>query len=146
MRARTWILAAVVLLAAASFAFAAPTYVGADKCKMCHKAQYDSWQQTAHAKATDLLKGDDATKAECLKCHATGGSAEMKGVQCEACHGPGSDYKSMKVMKDKDAAIAAGLILPDEKTCLGCHTGAPHEQPKFNYEEARAKGLHVMKK
>ena len=95
--------------------------------------------------AFDQLKGDEQSNPECLKCHATGASAEMPGVQCEACHGPGSDYKSMKVMKDRDASVAAGLVLPDEATCRGCHEGAPHEQAAFDYAEAVKKGVHEHK-
>ena len=32
------------------------------------------------------------------------------GVQCETCHGAGSNYKSLKVMKNEKDAIANGLI------------------------------------
>jgi len=135
----------VVALAACSVALAAPTYIGADKCKMCHKEQFTSWEGLAHAKAFDRLKDDEKGKAECLKCHATGGAAEMPGVQCEACHGPGSEYKSIKVMKDQQAAVAAGLVLPTEATCKGCHEGAPHEVPAFNYDEAVKTGVHAHK-
>jgi hypothetical protein len=98
-----------------------------------------------HSKAFDLLAPEDQGKAECLKCHATGGTADHPGVQCEACHGPGSDYKSMKVMKDHDASVAAGLVVPDEATCKGCHEGAPHEQAAFDYAAATAKGQHEKK-
>ena len=99
----------------------------------------------AHAKAFDKLKDDEKAKAECLECHATGESAEMPGVQCEACHGPGNQYKSIKVMKDREASVAAGLIVPDDSTCKGCHEGAPHEQPAFDYEAAKEKGIHAHK-
>jgi nitrate/TMAO reductase-like tetraheme cytochrome c subunit len=122
-----------------------PGYIGAAKCKMCHKVQYESWSGMAHAKATDRLKDDEKSKAECLECHATGGTAEMAGVQCEACHGPGSTYKSMKVMKDREAAVASGLVIPDASTCKGCHEGAPHDQPAFDYEAAKEKGVHAHK-
>jgi len=122
-----------------------PGYITAAKCKMCHKIQYESWSELAHAKATDQLEDDEKSKAECLECHATGGTADMPGVQCEACHGPGSAYKSMKVMKERDASVAAGLVVPDEATCKGCHEGAPHEQSVFNYEEAKEKGVHAHK-
>jgi nitrate/TMAO reductase-like tetraheme cytochrome c subunit len=120
-------------------------YITAAKCKMCHKLQYTSWEGLAHAKAFDQLKGDEQGNAECLECHATGGSADMPGVQCEACHGPGGGYKSMKVMKDRDASVAAGLIIPDEATCKGCHEGAPHDQVAFNYGEFVKKGVHEHK-
>ena len=70
----------------------------------------------------------------------------MPGVQCESCHGPGSAYKSMKVMKDSDASLAAGLLVPDEATCRGCHEGAPHDQAAFDYEADQATGIHEFKK
>jgi nitrate/TMAO reductase-like tetraheme cytochrome c subunit len=89
-----------------------------------------------HAKAFERLEAEDQANEECLTCHATGKSAEMPGVQCEACHGPGSDYKGMKVMKDPEASLAAGLVIPDEASCLTCHTGAPHEQPEFDFASA----------
>jgi hypothetical protein len=99
-------------------------YVGSAKCKTCHKAekkgaQYVKWQEGKHSKAYEVLASDQ-TSDQCLKCHVTafGAAAEAKaesfdqteGVGCEACHGPGSDYKKMKVMKDRDAALAAGMI------------------------------------
>ena len=121
------------------------TYIGASKCKMCHKVQFASWSETAHAKAFDQLKPEEQSKAECLKCHATGDSADLPGVQCESCHGPGSGYKSMKIMKDPEASAAAGLKTPDEAFCVGCHEGAPHDQAEFVYSEAVKTGLHEFK-
>src|SRR3972149_9106061 len=83
-------------------ASAAPTYIGAEKCKMCHKVQYDSWLQTKHAKATESAKASKEWKFEaaCLTCHATNKDEAMAGVQCEACHGAGSGYKTLSGMKD----------------------------------------------
>jgi len=120
-------------------------FTGAGKCKMCHKVQNTSWAETGHAKAFDQLKPEEQGKAECLKCHATGESAELPGVQCEACHGAGSGYKSMKVMKDSEASKAAGLLMPGEAECLACHQGAPHDQKAFDYETAKETGLHAFK-
>ena len=90
----------------------AHSYVGAEKCKMCHKAQFTAWEQTPHAKAWAALKPEEQTKAECTVCHMTGkledGTA-ITGIACEACHGPGSDYKSPKIMsKTKFAADKRG--------------------------------------
>lgn len=124
----------VVFLAVVAVSFTAQAqdheYVGAAKCKMCHKVQYASWEQTTHAKATDDAKAstDREFSADCLKCHATNASEDFAGVQCEACHGPGSDYKKMSIMKDKDASIANGLIIPSQETCDGCHTGDDHSK------------------
>ncbi len=72
------------------------TRVGAAKCGVCHKLQYASWSDTAHAKRHPPL-------------------------DCESCHGPGSEYKSLSVMKDVEKAKAAGLVLPDATFCKTCH-------------------------
>jgi hypothetical protein len=69
----------------------------------------------------------------------------MPGVQCEACHGPGNDYKSIAVMKDKAASLAAGLIVPTKETCLQCHSGAPHELKPFDWDAGQATGVHEKK-
>jgi len=135
-------LAVLVLMAAPAMA---ADYIGAAKCKMCHKVQYTSWSEMGHAKAFDKLGDADKTNADCLKCHATGGSADMPGVQCEACHSAGSEYKSMKVMKDKDAAVAAGLNTPGEADCKACHEGAPHDQKAFDYASMKDEGTHAHK-
>lgn len=142
-----------------SDAVAGHELIGASKCKMCHKAktgdQWGIWEGSKHATAfttlgTDAAKkiatekglGDPQTEEACLKCHtsqgflgrdvvinATGKYEDAEGVGCEACHGPGSDYKSKKVMEDAAAAKAAGLIM--EKTeafCTKCHN---EESPTY---------------
>src|SRR5450756_1550770 len=43
------------------------------------------------------------------------------GVQCEGCHGPGSEYASLEVMKDRQVAMKAGLRMPDQEFCVNCH-------------------------
>jgi hypothetical protein len=113
-------------------------YVGASKCKSCHKKelignQYGAWAEAKHSKAFETLKSEDAAKIakekgltvpaheadECVKCHATAfGLTEAQvakkplkvsdGVQCESCHGPGSKYRKKKTMSDHDKSVAAG--------------------------------------
>ena len=139
---------------------ATPRYVGAEKCKMCHNRkdqvnQYDIWSHSGHAKAFETLatdkakefaakagvKGDPQKAPECLECHVTGfgldsthfaeGFPKESGVQCESCHGPGSDYKAPSIMSttkyasgreaQHKLALGAGLIIPDEQTCIKCH-------------------------
>ncbi len=73
------------------------TRIGAEKCKICHKVQFASWVETAHAKRKPPL-------------------------DCESCHGPGSEYKSLTVMKDTEKAKAAGLVIPTATFCGSCHT------------------------
>ena len=150
---------AVLGVSLTSFVFAAGEahYIGADKCaKMCHKAvtkgeQYGIWQKSKHAQAFAALAtpaalesakkagvtGDPAKAEACLKCHVTGSAAlrdstctDKEGVSCEACHGAGSNYAKLSVMKDKKAAIAAGLVMPNEAVCVKCHnTESPNYKP-----------------
>ena len=110
------------------------TYIGAAKCKMCHNKpdkgeQYNKWAAGPHAKAMASLKAADATNPKCLKCHSTYASVDEgargtltkeEGVSCESCHGAGSAYKVIGIMKDKAKAKANGLIMPDEKLCRKC--------------------------
>ena len=139
------------------------TYVGAAKCKMCHKTakqgeQHPKWEASAHAKTTAILTTDAAKalaadapdNAECQKCHAPMAlkNAEFKdeGVTCEVCHGPGSDYKKMSTMKDHAASVAAGMTdYADEaaikKQCMSCHEN-PHDKP-FDFAAAWEKIKHT---
>jgi hypothetical protein len=131
-------------------------YIGAAKCKMCHNKpdkgeQYKKWAAGPHANAMKSLTGDDATNPKCLKCHSTAASADpaliatlttTEGVSCESCHGPGSSYKSMTVMKDRAQSIAKGLVIPDEKVCRKCHNEESPEFKGFNFAEYYAKIAH----
>jgi len=121
---------AIVALAALNVVAGDHAYVGAEKCKMCHKVQYASWLETTHAKATDDAKGstDPAFEAKCLGCHATNSDEALAGVQCEACHGAGADFKKMSIMKDPEAAAANGLVIPTQATCDGCHQDNGHSK------------------
>lgn len=165
-------LAVFVLLSYASTGVAADhSYVGVKKCKMCHKKestgnQYGVWLKSAHAKAYETL-GSDESKAiaaklklegnpqeldQCLSCHVTGhgvaaellgtGYKVTDGVGCESCHGPGSDYWKKSVMKDREKAVAAGMIVPDEKTCLQCHNDKSPTFKEFDFEKMFAKIAH----
>jgi len=131
-------------------------YIGAAKCKMCHNKadkgeQYNKWANSPHAKAMASLKGDEAKNPKCLKCHSTAAGADQalvatitveEGVSCESCHGPGSAYKVATVMKDQKAAMAKGLILPDEKVCKKCHNEQSPNYKGFNFKEYVAKIAH----
>jgi hypothetical protein len=65
-----------------------------------------------------------------------------EGIGCEACHGPGSEYKSMKVMKDTEASMAAGLVLPPEDHCLQCHNENSPTYKPFDFEKRWAQIAH----
>jgi hypothetical protein len=127
---------------------AEPTYVGAEKCKMCHKVEYASWAETSHAKATDTAKAatDREYTADCLKCHATNADENLPGVQCEACHGAGSDFKKMSIMKDHEQAVAAGLLEVSQATCDGCHVGDDHASAVvFEEQKGNTAAIHEKK-
>src|SRR3990172_2510646 len=106
-------------------------FVGPNKCKECHQAQYESWKKTRMANSFDVLRpgqkvqekrmagldpDKDYTHDEtCLPCHTTGyglvggfvsieKTPEMAGVSCEACHGHGGAYVN-SVMSPKDPAF-----------------------------------------
>lgn len=132
---------------------AAFEYVGAEKCaNMCHKDQYNAWLETKHAKTFDVLSAEEKAKPECGGlCHITGKLADgtvLEGAQCEACHGPGSAYKSPKIMSKakwpgdpeayKKAAVEAGLIYPTAETCANCHKeeGNPNFKP-LDFEKSK---------
>lgn len=87
---------AAFIASACALSSAAPTHVGAGACKPCHKVQFESWSASAHAKLKPVL-------------------------DCEACHGPGSEYKAVRIMKDPAAAKKAGLLMPDKAQCATCH-------------------------
>ncbi len=146
----TYVAVAGLLVGAAAVAVAAGhAFVGAEKCKMCHKVQFESWTQTGHAKATEHAKASPAPRAfapDCLKCHATNNDEAMAGVQCEACHGAGADYKAMSTMKDRAKAVAAGLVVPTQETCNACHDGQEHRTAVVLADQLNNKAaIHAFK-
>ena len=164
-----------LMLGMAQQAVAGPELVGSPKCKSCHKTktgdQWKIWTESQHAKAFEPLASEAALKiaaekgienpqtaAECLKCHTTkaflgeevvvsakGKYADTEGVGCEACHGPGSEYKSKKVMVDSEASKAAGLLR--EKTadaCVMCHNEESPTFKDFDFEARWAEVAHPV--
>jgi cytochrome c1 len=123
-------------------------YVGEKACKTCHKVEHESWLTLKHANAWAALKPEEQAKPECASCHMTGKTAAdsmIVNVSCEACHGPGSEYKSMKNMKDPKLAAAAGLLPVTEATCLQCHNKNSPTFKGFTFAEAMKTGMHKIK-
>ncbi len=142
-------------------------YVGVNTCVgACHnnESQGDQmriWKESAHSRAfldlqteaadsIAISKGYITPAAEtpqCVKCHVLGtdideslllGSFDKsQGVQCESCHGPGSEYKKPSVMKDREEAVTKGLILHTEKEkfCIQCHNEESPTYFEFDYEQ-----------
>ena len=124
-------------------------FVGAKKCKTCHKDTHASWLETKHAKTYDVLSAEEKKNEECLGCHVTGTTAKdvlLEGVQCEACHGAGGDYKSAKIMSkkkwkadpeaQKKLALEAGLLMPTEELCKTCHNKKSPTFKAFDFAKA----------
>ncbi len=162
----------IFLLAFAFTINAQNKYIGVKRCGMCHKKadqgeQLKIWEGSAHSKAFQTLQTKEAdkiaadkglkTKAaespECLRCHVTGHGEDASlfdskfnmedGIQCESCHGAGSNYKSSKTMKDHAKAVAAGLTeykteADIEKQCKTCHNS---ESPTFKEKEFDFKAM-----
>jgi len=138
------------LAPAASGAGEEPVYVGARVCGKCHSGpgmghQFSLWLHSKHSRAYAALARPDSKQIAklsgirqepqeaftCLGCHSSGAQAEdwekddtfhvEDGVQCESCHGPGSEYMDAGVMRDPEAAMKAGLRMPGPETCENCH-------------------------
>lgn len=124
---------------------AKPTYVGAKSCKMCHMKQHRTWKKMKHSQAWENLPAQYRTKTDakgraCVSCHVTGyqepggfesadKSAHLLGVQCEACHGPGSLHKAaankLRAAKLKKFPQGADKFIQLKPTnCAECHN--PH--------------------
>lgn len=130
------------LISYVSYAMAAThTYVGIEPCKMCHEKQYKVWETSAHAKAYDALNAKEKTDPQCLSCHTTDGTGTFPNVQCEACHGPGSDYSDMDTMKNFKKVWDAGLNRHAGDTCVNCHN---KKSPTFKGFDFKAYWMQIM--
>lgn len=114
-------------------------YVGTEACLECHEETREFWKGTPHSQAWKTLVDDNKTfDVGCVSCHVTGygkagGSlvghtAGREDVQCEACHGPGSEHA-----KEGDKTLT--VRSPTEDTCTGCHNH--HHSPKFAFGSYR---------
>jgi len=152
-------------------------FVGTSTCGMCHKSekqgsQLSIWQNSKHSQAYNVLndqKADEIAKSkgfqtkaietpECLKCHVSGYNVDAKligdkfkvtdGVQCETCHGAGADYKSKKVMENREESIANGLLVHEniEEFCITCHNAESPTYVEFNFETMWNKIKHPVPK
>ncbi len=145
------------------------TYVGASKCAMCHRSETRGqqsliWEKSYHAQSFATLSSPEGksvaqsvgvAKPEespaCLKCHAPlyeqAPDLKAEGITCEVCHGPGSEYRQLEVMRDRELAAKKGLIIYSDmeaikKQCEGCHATA--HGLSFNFSEAWEKIKHPV--
>ena len=116
---------------------------------------------------------DFTQDASCLECHTTGPgkpggyvvpdpedkkavnkAKKFRGVGCESCHGPGSEYVKVfeEILESKrkykvEELYAVGLVKIDESTCKTCHNErSPTRDPEvvFDYETQKELGIHEI--
>src|SRR5689334_18793269 len=109
-----------------------PVYIGVRACAQCHTGkgignQYSVWLHSKHSRAYATLARPESKEIAkisglrqkpqeapiCLGCHTTAYDVEAwqkdddfhleDGVQCETCHGPGSEYANQATMRDAQA-------------------------------------------
>lgn len=119
-------------------------YLGVEACKQCHSSAYKIYASTEHSTSfVDDPENDHdfydswngaGRPDSCLPCHTTGwdtskanhGADEVDyrknllGIQCESCHGPGSEH--VKGGGDPDQIT----IDYSAEMCGACHTDDHH--------------------
>jgi hypothetical protein len=115
-------------------------YVSYKACMECHPEVVESWKKTPHAGAFESLKKQGEEKQKnpgCIKCHVVGMdkdggfidmelTPELKGVQCESCHGPGRRH-----VETQEASHI--VTRPAEAACRVCHTEG--QDKNFDYSK-----------
>ena len=123
-------------------------------CAACHEGrqqgdQLSRWLLSKHSRAYAVLARPESKQiAElsgvplepqrstmCLGCHATGTFAEASekddtffaedGVQCEMCHGPGSEHAEAQAAMDAAAVARGGECSAARPAHLGAAEGSP---------------------
>ncbi len=137
------------------------TFVGADTCKACHAKTYAKWASTKHAHAYEVLVEDPHQPgrnrehdAACVSCHTTGFeynggfintelTPNLKGNQCENCHGPGSKHSAEpddEAFRKAMARTSTEFEKNFDYGCVRCHDG--DNDPKFSFAEYYPKIEH----
>lgn len=132
------------------------TYVGADSCKTCHPNTFAKWANTKHARAYEALtenpKRNREFDADCVSCHTTGfeykggfvtaaDTPNLKGNQCENCHGPASKHAAEPDNAAYRKAVARTASDFDKNhRCIACHT--EDDSPKFDFTTYYGKIAH----
>jgi hypothetical protein len=128
-------------------------WAGSYMCASCHSAEFDQWRTTKHFVAMTTLEksqgGQPAKRADCVGCHVVGYDKpggysltntrwDMKGVGCEACHGPAQAHVDARLHKTPDTTKL--IAHPDKAVCTSCHT--KDNSPNFYFTTYRAKIVH----
>jgi len=101
-------------------------YVGATSCVACHESRHQEWFGTIHRTAFNtLVSGGAGDNVLCFPCHSVGHGTpsgfvdlattpHLAGVQCENCHGPGSNH----LADPENVSLAVNY---DSQLCGSCH-------------------------
>ncbi len=131
-------------------------YTGNAKCRLCHREFFVGRKKDPHVHSYEhLVATGYQEEKRCLGCHTTGFGVEtgfisfsqtpkLVGVQCEGCHGPGSEH--VRLHADDATPFAIPRITPAtgkkkgkqkikggflagknrpkmiKRMCLSCHT------------------------
>ncbi len=111
-------------------------YLGVGACQSCHADAFEVYMGTAHARAYATLTSQFVHRdTSCVGCHVTGfgepggfrgfrargALVDLVDVQCEACHGPGSEHARDGSYRKRAA-----------ESCVKCHTES--DDPGFDYD------------
>jgi hypothetical protein len=108
-------------------------YVGSEVCQRCHQPEHQQWLTTSHARAwKTLVDINKESTPDCVPCHVVGyqqpggfktgdDAAKLGNVQCENCHGMGTQHEAMPTH----------AVKVTETTCRTCHT--PSTSPAFDF-------------
>ncbi len=108
-------------------------YIGGEVCARCHAAEAKQWATTKHAQAWQtLVASKKDTDPSCVGCHSVGynqpggykdqaTTASLTNVQCESCHGMGSQHDALKTAAPRKVT---------EQTCRTCHD--KNASPEFD--------------
>ncbi|MCP4591025.1 MAG: hypothetical protein GY842_09790 [bacterium] len=133
-----------------------PLYVGVSECIDCHEDRHTDWSTTIHATAFDTLVNDgEEHNALCFPCHAVGygqagGFVDMQttphlaGVQCEQCHGPGSNHVADPDNERLSVDLSSNLCGACHQSCHGLCGDAHHPQFEQWSESKHANSLNDL--
>ncbi len=106
------------------------SYVGNAECEDCHDDATQFWEKTVHQRAWETLEErGQQFDYDCINCHVTGweqpgGSnlahnENLRDVQCETCHGPGSIHVAAG---GEEKQFSVWRAPPKEMCAQQCHT------------------------
>ncbi len=116
------------------------SYVGNAACEDCHDDATQFWEKTVHQRAWETLEErGQQFDYDCINCHVTGweqpgGSnlahnENLRDVQCETCHGPGSIHVAAG---GEEKTFTVWRAPPKEMCAQQCHT--PEHSDTFQWE------------